>query len=954
VSEHRLNAALSLSKGSKAYRNQASDRSNWRRSLGISVALFLLALVPRVVGLDVFITPDEPRWMNRSASFLEAVLAGDFMHTIHIGETPGGVTTKWCGSAGIGARYLLLRLNPSVRMGAFPYADNLGEFLRWLQSDPHNPLEVMVAVRWPIALIVSCSVAGIYLLARELFTERVALLGAILLALEPFYLALSRVLHLDALVTSLMALSILSLALCLKGARLSPLLALSGITAGLGVATKVSALFLVPFAGLTALAVYLGQVPDTSERPPIDRHKPLGRRPADRSNYVSAWRLNAHQRPKALHLAVVLAVWAGVAGLVFALIWPAMWADPLAALQRMLGGSSELAVAGHKQFFLGQIVDDPGPWFFPVAFLFRVSPLTLLGAVASLPVILRKRRSQEGQRLIWLWAYAGLFVAFITLSPKKLDRYLLPIFPAMTLLAAAGLWEWAEVLQQRTSGLLSRWKPLRRLGNSLQAQSVFAHRESSSCQGYSQPFASPSTGLRARLRTPPSQGWLHNRAVFLLPLGCLILQAAFLLPHDPYYFTFYNPVLGGIRQASQVTLVGWEEGLEKAARYLNQKEGIEGKRVLAWYSDLGFNTFFGGESREPSLERQPADDVWLWYESDYVVFYINQVQRGLPDAKTLAFLRSLEPEYTVRLKGLEYAWVYEVPEAVPQDAYPFDRVALVDLDDKVRLLGYDVGGVAVEAGGKAHLPLTLYWQNLGPLGADYRQYFKLVNGAYHIWGQQEGYPLWDGFMTSTWQKGVVIRDDRQIEVLPGTPPGAYQVAVNWLDPYSGLSLQPTDGGDLLLGPFDVPSRTPPTVESLGIEHPMTAELDGQVRLLGYNLEGDFRPGGGLHLTLFWQAVVEMDEDYTVFNHLTDEKGRMWGQKDNQPVDGFYPTGGWAAGEIVRDQYDLAISPQAPPGLYRIAVGMYRAEMGERLMARQEGLLLDDKIVLDEFMVRGEE
>ncbi|NIO70896.1 MAG: phospholipid carrier-dependent glycosyltransferase [Anaerolineae bacterium] len=915
MSERRLSAALSkvegLSKGSEAYRNQASDRGNWRWSLGISVALFLLALVPRVMGLDIFITPDERLWIERSVQFLSAISIGDFAGTFQTSHP--GVTTKWCGSAGIVAKYLLLRLNPSAGAEASLHADNLGEFLRWLQSDPHNPLEVMVAVRWPIALIVSCSVVGIYFLARELFAERVALLGAILLALEPFYLALSRVLHLDALVTSFMALSILSLAICLKGTRLSPLLVFSGITAGLGVATKVSALFLVPFAGLMALAVYLAKVPGTSERSPTDRYKPLGRQPSNRSSHVSAWHLNAHQWRKALHLAVILAVWAGVMGLTFVLLWPAMWADPSAALRRLLGGSSELAGAGHKQFFLGQVVDDPGPWFFPIVFLFRASPLILLGTVASLPAILPKGTGREGQRLIksslfWLWAYACLFVAFITLSPKKLDRYLLPIFPAMTLLAAAGLWELTEVLQQRTL-----WQRTWGL-------------------------------LRRRVAQP----------TYLLPLGCLILQAAFLFPHHPYYFTFYNPALGGIRQASRVILVGWEEGLEKVAHYLNEKEGIEDKRVLAWYSALGFNTLFQGESRELDPRRQPADDVWLWYESDYVAFYINQVQRGLPDARTLAFLRSLEPEYTVRLKGLEYAWVYRVPEAVPRDAYPFERVTLVDLDDKVRLLGYDVGEVTVEADGKAYLPLTLYWQNLGPLDANYRQYLKLINGVYHIWGQQEGYPLWDGFMTSTWQEGVVIRDDRQVEILPGTPPGAYQVTISWLEPYSGLSLQPTGGGDLLLGPFDIPPRPPPTIESLGIEHPMTAELDGQVRFLGYNLEGDFRPGDDLHLTLFWQALTEMDENYTVFTHLIDERGDIWGQKDNQPVDGFYPTGGWTAGEIVRDQYDLTISPEAPPGPYRIAVGMYRAETGERLIVEQDGLSPDDQIVLGEFKVRSRE
>jgi hypothetical protein len=145
------------------------------------------------------------------------------------------------------------------------------------------------------------------------------------------------------------------------------------------------------------------------------------------------------------------------------------------------------------------------------------------------------------------------------------------------------------------------------------------------------------------------------------------------------------------------------------------------------------------------------------------------------------------------------------------------------------------------------------------------------------------------------------------------------------------------------------------MESLDIGRPMTAELDGRVRFLGYNLEGDFRPGGALYLTLFWQALADMDEDYTVFTHLIDGEGGIYGQKDNQPVDGFYPTGGWTAGEIVRDQYDLTISPKAPPGRYRIVVGMYRAETGERLIVGRDAISpTDDKIVLDEFVVRSGE
>ena len=128
-------------------------------------------------------------------------------------------------------------------------------------------------------------------------------------------------------------------------------------------------------------------------------------------------------------------------------------------------------------------------------------------------------------------------------------------------------------------------------------------------------------------------------------------------------------------------------------------------------------------------------------------------------------------------------------------------------------------------------------------------------------------------------------------------------------------------------------------------------MGNKISLLGYNLESGFRPGDGIHLTLFWQTLEEMDQDYTVFTHLIDEKQDIWGQKDNQPVDGFYPTSQWEVDEIVRDQYDLFISPDAPPGEYRIEVGMYLVGTGERLETWGEGKRLQkDRILLDKVWI----
>jgi len=98
------------------------------------------------------------------------------------------------------------------------------------------------------------------------------------------------------------------------------------------------------------------------------------------------------------------------------------------------------------------------------------------------------------------------------------------------------------------------------------------------------------------------------------------------------------------------------------------------------------------------------------------------------------------------------------------------------------------------------------------------------------------------------------------------------------------------------------------------------------------------------LTLYWQAVGEMDTDYTVFAHLVDGKGTVWGQHDSVPMNGTHPTTLWQPGEFVTDAHLLALPPDLPPGDYALEVGLYQVETGLRLAVAGSG----DKVTLDKF------
>ncbi|MBI3287258.1 MAG: hypothetical protein HYZ68_04335 [Chloroflexi bacterium] len=90
------------------------------------------------------------------------------------------------------------------------------------------------------------------------------------------------------------------------------------------------------------------------------------------------------------------------------------------------------------------------------------------------------------------------------------------------------------------------------------------------------------------------------------------------------------------------------------------------------------------------------------------------------------------------------------------------------------------------------------------------------------------------------------------------------------------------------------------------------------------------PGGSLQLVLYWRALAEVTTSYHVFTHLVDTQDRIWGQWDQPPQGGGFLTSEWRPGDVIRDTYTIPVDPQAPSGEYRLLVGMYELQSGQRL------------------------
>ncbi len=844
------------------------------RTTCVSFFLFLLALVPRASGLEIFLTPDERRWVERSIRFLLALLDGDLKGTV--GEHPG-VTTMWTAAVALTTRYLR-----EAQLQGMPISTTAWrEFLQRVPVRPTLDLDTLAAVRLPTVVLTSLAVVGIYLLLRGLFDDRVAFLGAALVALDPFYLAHSRLLHHDALATTFMILSLLSLMAHLEGKRSRGCLLLSGLMAGLAFLSKASSLFLTPFMAWPILLL----------------------------NWPWGQGAGAQRRSVLPRSAKTYFVWCAVSLVTAIAFWPAMWIEPRRPLSLVLGqimGKVQGSRGGEDAFLIGLSLLDTRLLTYPLTLLFRLTPLTLLGIAAAVWSLGQSYhlafgvKGAQTRNIVTLLLYILGFIGLMSLARVKSGRYILPVSPAAQIVAAVGLC---------------------RLGES--AAKV----------------------IKARL----SQRVASHLGAMGIGLATL-LQAGFSLPHHPYYLTYYNPLVGGSAVATHLLPIGWGEGLDQAARYLNQKENATSLKAAMWNSDVRFTSFFHGQVRK--LSEECNGNSLPWEGVDYVVFYIGRRGTGAPfGLSTAKYFSSLKPEHVVRIKGIDYVWIYANPgEEMPNTFVPARYDRRVRFDSASFLLGYDLAKTRLKAGQKTKV--TLYWQCQKPSEADLQPVLSLINERSEVWGRGQSAGDWN----DPWGRGLVVRDELELEVDPAAPVGTYRLLLSLHDVEKEERVPTPEGEEVLLSLMMVVGETPPSVEELEIAHPQKATLGSEIRFLGYNLaEIRFRPGDTVRLALFWQALAEMDQDYTVFTHLIDKDGVVWGQKDGWPVDGSYPTSRWAQGDVIEDLYEIEIPPETPPGDYQLEVGMYLSETGERLpVADEAGLPLGNRILLSSTVRVGRE
>lgn len=587
LGERMVSDRISVCKEST--QNQRPAKTRWLHLIAL-LLLFSFVALPRILPFSpTFLTYDEMKIGTWVSEMTGAMLAGDWQRTAIANNPYPAVTLAWLEV--IQAKTLPLLSGQTLTNQQF------------VSASIEAVVKTLPRRRLVLAWLNVAVIAAQFWFLQRFYNAFIAVTTTLLLAFDPFLLTESRTFRAEGLTTGLMLLSALSIIYYTKERR-GRWLVMSGIVAGLATLTRVSAFFLFPFAGLTLMA----------------------------------WPLLVGQRAGLDWLKQTVRdglLWLLVMAFTFVVLWPALWLSPAAGPSKLYAAIAPvLANTGRVWekgvFFQGQTLGDvdPGPLFYLWALAYRSTPVmwigwvgALVGAVWFVYLIVQKRRSDKSASMLRLSApqavtwLIGAFVFFyfvaINLSATKIDRYLVAMWPGLSVIAALGF----ELISQRLATL----------------------------------------------------GWREPVVQSALWAGILLLGLFLSWPHHPYYTTYWNPLLGGGQAAVQVLPAMGRQGVDGLIADLNELPGAERLNLAGTGLDLD------GVQECPAIFVGHCLGPNEFLAGDYFLNSIYSIQNEILLANVRDLLPGIELAQTFHHTGVDYVWLYKMPDDLHYVGHWLDR-----------------------------------------------------------------------------------------------------------------------------------------------------------------------------------------------------------------------------------------------------------------------------------------
>jgi len=222
--------------------------------------------------------------------------------------------------------------------------------------------------------------------------------------------------------------------------------------------------------------------------------------------------------------------------------------------------------------------------------------------------------------------------------------------------------------------------------------------------------------------------------------------------------------------------------------------------------------------------------------------------------------------------------------------------------------------------------LTLFWQAITPVPANYHVRLRLVSAGGRLWWEMAGHPVNGLYPTAAWKPPEIIPDYHEVTPDAGIPPGDYYLQVGLFTPFTEQGLPVADAGEDYLTLGTVHLEAAPTKSAA---HLRRAHFDNNLLLLSYDHPTPARPGSEIELTLVWQRLCP-GPDFSLMLELVDEQGQTVSEQQASPFHGEYPPSRWPTDRPILDRQTLAM-PETT-GTYQVRVGL-RTPTGEPIPVR---------------------
>lgn len=372
-----------------------------------SILLVAILLPPHVIGIDRFVTIDEPWWVISGSNFYYALGQHEFDQTLY--DYHPAVTTTWVVAAG------MLSYFPEYRGFGQGYFDvRKAHFEKFMEKHGKQPLDLVRNSRLiQTALIAACALIAFWLLAAIL--DPLGALLAVVLALNaPFFLGHSRLLNHEGMLSTFMLVSVLGAYVYVFHGRKFYVLAVSAASAALAQLTKSSAIVVLPLFGLMLF---------------ID----LFQKEAQRTCWNKVW-----------DSVKTFTVWFAMLAMVYVALWPGMWVAPAKMLSEVYGNAFSYAFQGARiaaestaEVSMPNLGEGLRQSFIYLnSILLRTTPVSWAGLLLALASLFDKKSARQ---LIVFLGLTGMLVVFMFGIAKGRDsaHYILSSYVFFD--AAAGL-----------------------------------------------------------------------------------------------------------------------------------------------------------------------------------------------------------------------------------------------------------------------------------------------------------------------------------------------------------------------------------------------------------------------------------------------------------------------------------------------------------------------------------